>query len=736
MAFDALMPWWALVLLTAGAAGLAVRAYTKPVVSLDRQQRAVLVALRLSVLLLLLFILQRPVWLEPSTERRDAVVPILVDVSRSMRLDDVDGRRRIDEAVALVEQELLPLVGDAFDVDVLSFGEALGPLDLAAAHADARRSDLGGALRGVRERYRGQSVAGIIVVSDGGDTGGDQDASWNAGTPPVFAVGIGRPTIGRDREVLTVTAGAPALADAIVDVSASVVSHGFDGEPIEVRLLEDGRLVQVDRVTPATTGGPVPVVFQVSPKQDVATVYTVNVPSHDSELTSENNSQRVLVPPSGRPRRVLLVEGAPGYDHSFLKRAWVQDTGLELDSVVRKGANDRGQDTFYIQGHTDQTLALASGYPQHRQALFFYDAVVLGNLSPDVLSPDQQEMTAEFVSTRGGGLLVFGAQTFVNRGLASTPLEQVMPLHLTGRTAEMSSEASPQLYAVTLTEDGAHHPVMRLGATNETTLARWSLMPSLAGVAALGDAKPGASVLARTVGAAGGLHPLVAIQLYGRGRTMMFTGEASWRWKMRRPSEDDTYETFWRQAVRWLAREAPGPVTVSAAGGAVAGDDVRIEVTSRDTTYEPVPDASLTVRITDPAGEVQELHPALSDAETGRYAARFSPRQSGVHHVAVRAEQGAASLGEAETWLLVGGADPELTDPRRHDDALARVADVSGGGVVARDALAELPDRLRASAAEPAPAVRHDLWHNAWVFLILALLPSTEWILRRFWGMR
>ena len=85
MVFDALMPWWVLVILTAGAIGVTFRAYARPVVPLSSRSWLTLVLLRLSLLFLLILILQRPVLLEPSDDRRDAVVPILVDISRSMR---------------------------------------------------------------------------------------------------------------------------------------------------------------------------------------------------------------------------------------------------------------------------------------------------------------------------------------------------------------------------------------------------------------------------------------------------------------------------------------------------------------------------------------------------------------------------------------------------------------------------------------------------------------------------
>ena len=738
MVFDALMPWWLIATLVIGAVGVTIRAYWRPLVPVSIGFRSVLMSLRLSVLLLLILILQRPVLLEPSTDRLDAIVPILVDVSRSMRLKDAndDGHRRIDEASRLVEEVLLPSIGEVFDVDLLGFGELLTPVEPTNLRADARQSDLQGALRDVRERYRGRTVAGVIVVSDGGETGSESVEVSGAGAFPVFAVGVGRAVIERDREVLDVTVGPANLANSVIDLSASVVSHGFGKEPIEVRLLENGRLVQLDWVTPAESGAPLPIVFRVSPKSDVATRYTVEVPVDPSELTPDNNAMRVLVPPSGRLRRVLLVEGAPGYDHSFLKRAWLQDEGIELDSVVLKGANDRGQNTFYIQGDTDRTLALSTGYPQNRSALFFYDAIVLANTPAEFFSPDQLNMTVDFVSKRGGGLLVFGAQAFVGRGLASTPIETILPLYLAGRTTTIAQGAVREPNTVSLTAAGANHGLMRLGMTTDINQARWDAVPPLAGVAALGDPKPGASVLAHTVGAGGGLYPLIAVQRYGRGRTMVFTGEASWRWKMLLPSDDDTYDTFWKQTVRWLSEIAPGPVTVSTEGGRVAGEVVHLEISSRDSTYETVSNASITVHVTGPAGDIQEIRPSLTDAVAGRYTAKFTPAQSGVYRIDVRADQESSSLGNVETRVLVGGSDRELNDPRMNSEALARLAGRTGGAVVPVEALGELPRQLRERATVSATSVRLDLWNNVWVFLFLVFLPSVEWLLRRQWGMR
>ena len=53
---------------------------------------------------------------------------------------------------------------------------------------------------------------------------------------------------------------------------------------------------------------------------------------------------------------------------------------------------------------------------------------------------------------------------------------------------------------------------------------------------------------------------------------MVFTGEAAWRWRMMLPASDRSYETFWRQAVRWLALPATDPVSLTLPPRAAPGE--------------------------------------------------------------------------------------------------------------------------------------------------------------------
>lgn len=734
MTFANPLPLWALAAVVGAAVFVAWLAYRHvPIVA---PRRRVLSALRCATLLWLVICLMRPTVRDTRAAARDAVVPILVDSSRSMGLADADGARRIDRARALVERDLLPSLQPAFHTEVLRFGDRVAPTDASNLSATDRRTNLGAALQAVRDRYRGRAIAGIVLLTDGGDNGGVDAATIAAAGAPVYAVGIGPRTSARDREVVSVTAAESVLSDAMVDVAVSAVAHGYGAVPIELRLLENGRPIDLRRVKPAADGAPISETFHVSPNRDVPTVYTVEIPSAPDELVPDNNARSALVPAAGRPRRVLLVQGAPGFEHSFLRRAWSSDRGLEVDSVVRKGRDDSGTETFYVQATQSRANALVGGFPNTREALFAYDVVVLANVDPDLLTTSQLALARAFVGERGGGLLVLGARGFQRQGLRDTPLEDVLPLESTDRTGGVVPAASPGRNRVALTPAGEDHPVMQLGADAAANDKRWAAVPALASVSPLGGAKPGASVLAVTGGPGGTPRALIAVQRFGDGRSMVFTGEASWRWRMLVPSSDQSYERFWRQAVRWLAQSAPEPVTLTLPAAPAPGDGIPVQIAARDRSYAMRADAIVSVSVTSPSGRVESVRADPWPSQPGQFRAAVRASEPGIYRVSVDARQGQTPLGSSVGTMLVGGVDAEMTDPRLNEDTLRRVAHASGGTVLAADDMRGLLDRLNAAAPAALLALRKDLWHTGWSFAILAGLLACEWLTRRAWGLR
>jgi uncharacterized membrane protein len=742
MRFAVALPWWGYVLAFGVAGLLAWAAYARASVHLTTAQRTGLTLLRATTLFLLVAALLRPVAVVPSDVVATRVVPLLIDTSRSMRLEDDNGTARIEQARALGRQ-IVELLGPTNRVEWLTFGESLARSTPDEIAATARRSDLTAALEETAERYRNERVAGIVVLSDGGDTSNRRLEEGRLAGTKVFPVGVGTSALLQDREVVNVTAGEPLLPEASIDLSVSAVSRGFGTDPVELRVSANGRPVEIRRVIPAADGAPIHEVFTVSPAADQPTVYTVDIPGGSGDRVVENNRRSVLVPPQAARRRVLMVEGAPGFEHTFLKRALAADLGLDVDSVVRKGQNDDGRDTFFVQAGESRAAALSGGYPVTREALFQYDAIIFGNVEADFFTRDQLDLTARFVAERGGGLLVLGARSFERQGLTGTPLEEVLPVDLTDRRATMPrpvTEAADGgegavVNAPSVTPDGAAHPATRLTGTVDNSRKLWRQLPALASVALVGGPRPGAQVLAVTASPGGEAHPLIAVQRYGQGRTMIFAGEASWRWRMMRPASDTTYDTIWRQLVRWLATAAPGQVSVTPMAVAVPGGTESVSVIAKDARFGAVADAEVIITLTSPDGQARTLTPSLADPREGRYAAAARFDQPGVYKVDAEARRGGLPLGIATRYVLAGGADLEMSDPRLNEAVLQRVAGASGGRYLKSDEVAQLKDALKDAGVDAPVTELRDLWHNVWTLLAIMGLLALEWVARRRVGL-
>jgi hypothetical protein len=293
----------------------------------------------------------------------------------------------------------------------------------------------------------------------------------------------------------------------------------------------------------------------------------------------------------------------------------------------------------------------------------------------------------------------------------------------------------PVVNALMLTSDGLTHPATRIALTSEENQKRWAQLPPLASVAAAGGPRPGAQVLAVTSTSAGELRPLLVTQRYGQGRTMVFAGEASWRWRMMMPSADTTHELVWRQLARWVASGATDRLDMPSSAAAIPGTTEQVAVLVRDEEFKPIGNATVVLRVKEPGGQERAVAAALSDPTTGRYAAAVRFEQPGVYTVAADVRRGSEPLGSASRALLVGGVDLELTQPRLNEAVLRRIAETSGGQYVLASEAATLPSLVSQTERGKPPMEMRDLWHNGYSLAVIIALLASEWIVRRRVGL-
>jgi hypothetical protein len=340
-----------------------------------------------------------------------------------------------------------------------------------------------------------------------------------------------------------------------------------------------------------------------------------------------------------------------------------------------------------------------------------------------------------------------GPDSFQQGGYRRTPLDELLPVYLEPAKREGAAAAPPEgeSWRLALTREGWLQPWVRMRSTEEAERTRLRTMPAFHTVHRLGDAKPGAMSLAtlapegtREFAEEGEELAALAAQRFGDGRTAALAVGDMWRWAMKREADQSPdFEIAWRQLARWLVTDAPRRVEIEAVpSDSEGGVARRLVVRVRDEEFLPLDNAAVSLAVTTPAKERIELTAAASETEPGVYETSFTPKHEGAYRAEaiVRGPDG-AEIGSRETgWAFEPAADEfkQLAPNRR---LLERLANETGGEVIALDRLEPFVASLNSRKAPVTEHWSQPLWHRPWVLLAAIVCLCAEWGLRRWRGM-
>jgi uncharacterized membrane protein len=739
IAFSAGAGTYILVIAAAIAAAVALLVYGRMRMRGGPRDRAILLGLRIAALALVVFAVLHPVLVVSEAVPQRNVVGVLIDDSRSMRIADLNGTTRAEAVRHLLggpDSSLYRALAEKFVVRLFRFaGNGERVAQLADLTYDGSRTQVGPALEAARQELTGVPLSGLVLVSDGADNsnGSLNDAVMSLGARhvPVFTVGVGRERFTKDIEVSRVEAPRSVLEGASLVVDVMVSQRGYNGNKVQLIVEDGGRIVNTQSVTLSSDGEAVPVRVRVPTTDAGARVLTFKIPAQPGEMVTQNNSQQAIVNVSDRRERILYIEGEPRSEMAFIRRAVEEDKNLQIVTLQRL-AKDQ-----FRRFSVNDSLDLVAGFPKTRDELFTYKGIILGSMEASYFTGDQLRMLADFVSERGGGLLALGGRRALGEGgFAGTPVAEVLPVDFA-----ITPDPKPyfNMLKVDVTVAGAIHAATQIAEAESLSAKRWKTMPEVSTVNRIGRAKPGATVLLTGTPTKGGDREIVlAFQRYGRGKSIVFPIQDSWLWQMDAPVsvEDMTFESYWRQLLRWLVNDVPSRVMVAAAGDQFApGDPVELNSEISDKTFLKVNNAEATARVTSPSGVVSEMPLEWSVTRDGEYKASFTPTEKGLYRVDVKTRMGTDTVLSDPSYIASGDATSEYFGAEMRAPLLRRVAEETGGRFYTPDKISDLAKDIVFTDVGNTVVDRKDLWDMPILFLLLIGLVTSEWGYRKLRGL-
>jgi uncharacterized membrane protein len=787
--------FWPVAVFLAVALGVLIWAYRPG--TADRGVRSAGAALKLLGLLLLAACILDPLWSSQRARPGANLFVVLADNSQGMQIKDHGAAQSrgeyLRDLLAPDKSAWLAKLEDDFQLRRYFFDARLqSTRDFAELVFDGRATALGTSLRAIAERYRGQPLAGVLLLTDGNATdlpGGKLDTS---GLPPVYPVVIGHDEALKDIALQKVAVSQTAFEDAPINIQADVAADGYSGQRIIAQLLDSsGQKVEEQTQTAPGDGQSLTYRFELKPEKAGLSFYRLRVAAKDelgefdkpeisTEATLANNS-RVLVVDRGKgPYRILYVSGRPNWEFKFLNRALGEDDQVQLVALIRiakrepkfdfrgrpgessnplfRGfGNQSPEDTerydqpVLVRLNTRDAAELVGGFPKTAEELYAYHAVVLDDLEAEFFTRDQMMLLQKFVSERGGGFLMLGgAESFHQGKYENTPIGDMLPVYL-----DHAPEGGPlpDLH-LNLTHEGWLQPWARLRSNEPEESKRLEAMPPFAILNWARDIKPGASTIATVNDEQGHTYPALVVQRFGSGRTGALMIGDLWRWGFRDAAMHRDMDKAWRQLFRWLVADVPNRIDLQVE--AKPGDPnqaVSLEVHARDKTYQPLDNAGVTVAVhtvtnllqkpsrganekldTSTNGLQLAAEPATN--ERGRYDATYIPRDTGGYLAqAVVTDAAGAEVGRAEAGWTADPAADEFRSLKPNRALLEQIARQTGGQVIAAEKLDDFAASLPNRQAPIKESWTFPLWHQPLVFLLALACFITEWGLRRWKGM-
>jgi hypothetical protein len=412
---------------------------------------------------------------------------------------------------------------------------------------------------------------------------------------------------------------------------------------------------------------------------------------------------------------VAVIGGSAGWDYQYLRNALLRTPWVRCsDEIARKDA---------------------SGLRMSPQQILSQQVVILDDVDPSALKPDQWDAINKLVTERGGGVIVVAGDDVPPARLGTQPLlADLLPWPVDHPPVWRTWAGEAPGYRL-MPPEGESSDVIKLSNDPEEDRRRWTQLPAIYRIVPINSIKPNVRVL---LVESESNQPVLVEERVGVGRAMFFGVNETWRWRFKIGERDQ--DRFWLQLIR-EAGEAP----YAYHDGAMSLDVDRI----RPMPYQPV---HVRARMLDEQGRPAEgmspavqverngtammtvpLRPATPGVNTGRYAVDLPGLENGDYDVRLMTGTQATKL--TAPLHVEPNYEAEMADVSGDDDNLRRLAQASGGEFLRLDEIRTLPEKLSAARERRPQSTQYPLWDSPYLFLFVLGCLGGEWAMRKQFGL-
>ncbi|NOY28825.1 MAG: VWA domain-containing protein [Planctomycetes bacterium] len=713
----------------------------------------------------------------------DSVVAILVDTSQSMSVEDEinDDKKAVTRSEAvlqmLADSPLIKTLRQQHEVSLSVFGEKTRPLfrwrRQQATETDDTATDwveqlqpqgietrLGDAIQETLQRDEGHPLAGVILISDGGQNRGLEPLSLGRGSAigegsqsfrvPLYPVGVGSAAPRRNLRVQKLSVPSRVYPEDSVTVSALIRGEGFAGRTVVVELFARdagtpsavANSIGQQKITFDTDEQVIPIEFQFEPAEVGRLLMEVRIAAPTDDQYADDNRREAEMNIVEMQTRVLLVASGATRDYRFLRNQLRRDRHATVDILLQGVQPGISQDA-------DQLL---DEFPRTKEDLYPYDCLVAFDPDWTLLDAQQAELLESWVAEEAGGLIVVAGPVHTARWVQNPELGKIRalyPVEFQRRLTLLDDGlyGSKTAWPILFSREGEESDHLWLADSASESRLLWSEFKGVFGCYSVKGLKPGARVLARYSDPDAGLsveRPIYwAEHFYGGGRVFYMGSGELWRLRSLDPRYFEVLTTRLIRHVsqgRLLRESSHGRLLVERDEYSV-GDEVIVRAQLSTASREPLLVDRVTARVIDPRGTGQNLTLTTDANRPGNFVGQFHVRKEGSYRI----ELPVPGVLDEQLVRRIQVTVPslEFNQTRRNDALLAAIASQSGGqyyptlalALNGRSGLVPVAEQIESRAERKTLRGTPDEdFTEQWNRILLAVICGAlglEWFLRR-----
>jgi hypothetical protein len=691
--------WWAPLCIVAGVL-YAWLLYRQPL-SLSNKFRYGLFAGRALTVTIISLILLSPLVKSISYNPQKPLVLVLEDNSESIEMFQgpapsklkatwgdpiaigLEGAKLIDNLASLKKE-----LGHDYDVREFHFNR-----DLASGLTktfDGKQTDISNALHQLNDRFVNQNIGALVLATDGlYNEGNDPQYEAKNFKTSIYTIALGDTVPKLDLLIGNVNYNKTAFLgdDFVIEVLAE--AYQSKGETMHLKVTEDGRQVAAENIPVNANSFQKVVSLRLNADRKGLRKFNISIDPVKNEISTQNNSETIYVEVLDAKEKVLLLYNGPHPDISAIRQSIESNKNYEVKASLLAdiGAVKPGD----------------------------YSLVILYQVSAN-----SSAMLQTLVKSKVPVWFIAGAQTDMDAFNEEQKLVQV----------STSKNEIQEVFASPVTDFTG----FTLSDSSEKKIA--SFPPLLSPFGSYTSKLAGIALLKQRIGSVETNYPLLAFGDDGGRRTGVLAAEGLWRWQL---AEYENYgnhhalEELFSQAVQYLTANANKQrFTVYAAKNIFGeGENAILNAELYDDALELVNSPDVKVELKNNSGKKY----SFLFTRTGKsYQLDAGALPAGEYDYEASVKNGPKQF-YARGQFTIQPLSMESRQSAANFQLLNTIAKQSGGEMLLPAQINRLTGLIRKNDHIKTVVYEDkrysDMIDVKWVFALLLLLLSIEWVVRK-----